>query len=148
MAMTVGEALATIAELAGARHVHVNWPVAVALAARAAEGHEHLEDRLTIALAALLNAPSSPLLTVTEAADRVQRHPLTQRRVLILEAPPGDEPIGNVFGQDVVQGSTSLMADADEVFVFRGDEVNCVKHRDSPSLAYDPVAVAIQRRES
>lgn len=68
-----------------------------------------------------------------------------QRRVLLLEARPGDDPIGNQFAEDVVQGSLALVADADEVFVFRGDEANAAKYRDR-NLVFDSVAVAIQRQ--
>lgn len=69
-----------------------------------------------------------------------------QRRILILEAPEGEEPITNVFAQDVVQGSVSLVADADEVFVFRGDKGACTKHRDESSLVINAPAVAVQRQ--
>lgn len=83
-----------------------------------------------------------PVLAIRRRGARSEQ----QRRVLILEAPPSDEPIGNIYGQDVVQGSLSLFADADEVYVFRGDEANCVKHRDE-SLVFSPLVVTIQRRE-
>lgn len=68
-----------------------------------------------------------------------------QTRVLILEAPPSDTAIGNIYGQDVVQGSLSLMADADEVFVIRDGEANCVKHAHHLFMG-GGVATAIQRQ--
>lgn len=69
---------------------------------------------------------------------------LRPRRVLILEAPDDDFDLteGLELGE-VVMGSMSLVADADEVFVFRGDKAVAGKHRDN---ANDDVNVAIQRR--
>lgn len=65
-------------------------------------------------------------------------------RVLLLEAPEGAEP-AEVEPGEAVQGSMELLADADEAYVFRGDRVVALKHRDREP---EDVHVAIQRRSS
>lgn len=65
-----------------------------------------------------------------------------QQRILIVEAEhPAELNVG------AVQGSMSLLADADEAYAFSGDKAACIKHRDF-DISADPfqVAVAIQRR--
>lgn len=102
----------------------------------AAYGLGSLREALTIAGidAGLWSAPEGPN---PEPTPREQ-----QRRILIVE---GSHPAELNLG--AVQGSMSLLADADEAYAFSGDKAVCIKHRDF-DVAADPfqVAVAIQRR--
>lgn len=63
--------------------------------------------------------------------------------ILLCEAEDDSTPLSEVGIGDAVQGSLSLAADADEVYVFRGREAVTLKHRD-----FEPqnVHVAVQRR--
>lgn len=88
----------------------------------------------------------SELTTLFEKATGEKRPPLPPqrpRRILLLEVPDNDIPLGDVRAGEAVQGSMSLLGDADEAFVFRGDKAAVLKHRDR---APDDVHVAIQRR--
>lgn len=64
-------------------------------------------------------------------------------RVLLLEAPDNDKPLEEFKGDEVVQGSMMLLADADEVYIFREDKAVAWKHRDK---FQEDVHVAVQRR--
>lgn len=73
-----------------------------------------------------------------------EKGPDRPRRVLIVEAPGDEFAVGEAFKLgDVVQGSMSQVADADEVFVFRGDKAIAAKHRDREP---EDVTVSIQRQ--
>lgn len=65
-----------------------------------------------------------------------------QQRILIVEARHPAE-----MNENAVQGSMTLLADADEAYAFFGDKAVCLKHRgfDVSEDAFQ-VAVAIQRR--
>lgn len=65
-----------------------------------------------------------------------------QQRILIVEAEHPAE-----MNVNAVQGSMTLLADADEAYAFSGDKAVCLKHRefDVGADAFQ-VAVAIQRR--
>lgn len=85
--------------------------------------------------AALMMAGSDAGLWINDGSPEPTQR---QQRVLIVEAEHPAE-----MNVDAVQGSMSLLADADEAYVFFGDKGATLKNRD---FAPEDVAVAIQRR--
>jgi hypothetical protein len=65
-----------------------------------------------------------------------------QQRILIAEAAE-ESHLDSDYPMTAVQGSFSLLADADEAYVFHGDRAVCIKHR---AFAPFQATVTIQRR--
>lgn len=98
---------------------------ALTMLADADEAYVFADDKAVCIKHTLLDVINDPFSIAVATVRRVRRERAGPPRVLLVEAPPGDEAIGNIFPHGLVEGE---LPDADEVYVFRGDEANCVRH--------------------